>query len=122
MYRGDGLNPYAYCGNNLVMYVDPSGYSEVYDPTTNLYPPRTKEAQQACEDVINIVNDKIITGTKNRNNSVISVFTHEDGTVSVGFSGESNSKKSQAFANRLQSELDKVEKISIKFQQGLVTR
>ena len=28
MYRGDGLNLYAYCGNNPVMYVDPSGYSE----------------------------------------------------------------------------------------------
>lgn len=26
MYRGDGLNLYAYCGNNPVMYVDPSGY------------------------------------------------------------------------------------------------
>ena len=26
-YRGDGLNLYAYCANNLVYYVDPSGYS-----------------------------------------------------------------------------------------------
>ena len=25
-YRGDGLNLYAYCGNNPVMYYDPSGY------------------------------------------------------------------------------------------------
>ena len=28
VYHGDGLNLYAYCGNNPVMYVDPSGYSE----------------------------------------------------------------------------------------------
>ena len=28
VYRGDGLNLYAYCGNNPVMYADPSGYSE----------------------------------------------------------------------------------------------
>ena len=28
VYRGDGLNLYAYCGNNPVMYVDPSGYAE----------------------------------------------------------------------------------------------
>ena len=28
VYRGDGLNLYAYCGSNPVMYVDPSGYSE----------------------------------------------------------------------------------------------
>ena len=26
MYRGDGLNLYAYCANNSVMYYDPSGY------------------------------------------------------------------------------------------------
>ena len=26
-YRGDGLNLYAFCANNPVMYVDPSGYS-----------------------------------------------------------------------------------------------
>ena len=28
VYRGDGLNLYAYCGSNPVMYVDPSGYEE----------------------------------------------------------------------------------------------
>ena len=27
VYRGDGLNLYAYCGNKPVMYVDPSGYA-----------------------------------------------------------------------------------------------
>ena len=33
-YQGDGLNLYAYCGNNPVRYYDPSGYSktpEVYN-------------------------------------------------------------------------------------------
>ncbi len=28
-YRGDGLNLYAYCANNPVMYFDPSGYMEL---------------------------------------------------------------------------------------------
>ena len=41
VYRGDGLNLYAYCGNSPVLYVDLRGYEEAYDPTTNLYPPRT---------------------------------------------------------------------------------
>ena len=27
MYKGDGLNLYAYCRNNPVVYYDPSGYS-----------------------------------------------------------------------------------------------
>lgn len=29
IYRGDGLNLYAYCGNNPVVYYDPSGYSSL---------------------------------------------------------------------------------------------
>ncbi|MGL5084378.1 MAG: RHS repeat-associated core domain-containing protein, partial [Clostridium sp.] len=28
VYRGDGLNLYAYCGNNPVVYYDPSGYAK----------------------------------------------------------------------------------------------
>ncbi|MEY8268875.1 RHS repeat-associated core domain-containing protein [Lachnospiraceae bacterium 64-25] len=36
IYRGDGLNLYAYCGNNPVMYYDPSGYSGIGDcPKSN---------------------------------------------------------------------------------------
>ena len=27
VYQGDGLNLYAYCGNNPVVYYDPSGYA-----------------------------------------------------------------------------------------------
>ncbi|MGN0402065.1 MAG: RHS repeat-associated core domain-containing protein, partial [Acetatifactor sp.] len=30
-YWGDGLNLYAYCANNPVMYYDPSGYDKSYD-------------------------------------------------------------------------------------------
>jgi len=30
-YRGDGLNLYAYCANNPVMYYDPSGYNSNED-------------------------------------------------------------------------------------------
>ena len=29
VYRGDGLNLYAYCANNPVMYYDPSGYKRI---------------------------------------------------------------------------------------------
>lgn len=29
VYRGDGLNLYAYCRNNPVLYYDPSGYAEI---------------------------------------------------------------------------------------------
>lgn len=30
VYQGDGLNLYAYCANNPVMYYDPSGYARDY--------------------------------------------------------------------------------------------
>ena len=32
IYQGDGLNLYAYCGNNPVVYYDPSGYASTLDP------------------------------------------------------------------------------------------
>ena len=37
-YHGDGLNLYAYCHNNPVMYYDPSGYASSFDPTTYVDP------------------------------------------------------------------------------------
>ncbi len=33
IYRGDGLNLYAYCGNNPVVYYDPSGYMDCKSKT-----------------------------------------------------------------------------------------
>ena len=35
IYRGDGLNLYAYCGNNPVGYYDPSGYSKICPDDNN---------------------------------------------------------------------------------------
>ncbi len=32
VYQGDGLNLYAYCGNNPVVYYDPSGYADIFLP------------------------------------------------------------------------------------------
>jgi len=36
-YRGDGLNLYAFCANNPVMYVDPSGYARAPKQTRAIY-------------------------------------------------------------------------------------
>ena len=104
VYRGDGLNLYAYCGNNPVMYVDPSGYAEVYDPTTNLYPPRTDYAQEECRIVVEAANS--VKKKSDRSNPVISIFTHQNGTVSVGFSGENGTANTEKFAKKLQDKLD----------------
>ena len=32
VYQGDGLNLYAYCANNPVVYYDPSGYADIFLP------------------------------------------------------------------------------------------
>ena len=39
VYRGDGLNLYAYCGNNPVGYYDPSGYSSLNKERPSALPP-----------------------------------------------------------------------------------
>ncbi|EKQ50969.1 RHS repeat-associated core domain-containing protein [Clostridium sp. Maddingley MBC34-26] len=49
IYRGDGLNLYAYCGNNPVGYYDPSGYQRKC--------PESKEQQSA-----NSVRGKAVYG------------------------------------------------------------
>lgn len=40
-YRGDGLNLYAYCGNNPIMHYDPSGHDQVTQPAMEPENPRT---------------------------------------------------------------------------------
>ncbi|MBD5463890.1 MAG: RHS repeat-associated core domain-containing protein [Lachnospiraceae bacterium] len=40
-YRGDGLNLYAYCGINPVMYYDSSGHDKITQPTTELESPKS---------------------------------------------------------------------------------
>ena len=46
-YRGDGLNLYAYCANNPVYYVDPSGFD--------------KDALQNIEDSAGVIRDSFIS-------------------------------------------------------------
>ncbi len=119
MYRGDGLNLYAYVANNPVNYEDPSGYSCESKGNTyskdekpknnnkpNTYPPRTPEAQAECQTVVDTVN-KLKgnqTGGDDKKNPVAAVFVHQDGTVSVGISGNNN--KTVEFASQLQAELN----------------
>ena len=58
VYRGDGLNLYAYCGNNPVMYVDPSGYIKDWNtPESNT-------------DLLNIYNADTSKGKKDSMNSI----------------------------------------------------
>lgn len=56
LYRGDGLNLYAYCGNNPVAYYDPSGYvcepdnskENNYNKTVDKYFPSERAARRAA--------------------------------------------------------------------------
>jgi RHS repeat-associated protein len=51
-YRGDGLNLYAYCQNNPVVYYDPSGYaaSPICDAKANAYQKILDEGGQLTKD------------------------------------------------------------------------
>lgn len=52
VYQGDGLNLYAYCGNNPVVYDDPSGYER------KACPPQGKISESVDESGRDIVPDK----------------------------------------------------------------
>ncbi|MFC1641596.1 RHS repeat-associated core domain-containing protein [Myxococcota bacterium] len=67
------------------------------------YPPRTLEARAACQSVVNTMASMQLSPKKR---SVVSVFTHEDGTVSVGISGR-NLKKNRETAARVEAKLNK---------------
>ncbi len=45
IYRGDGLNLYAYCTNNPVMYYDPSGHTECKNESEQNEQPETPTGQ-----------------------------------------------------------------------------
>ena len=56
VYQGDGLNLYAYCGNNPVVYDDPSGYAST--STGKACPPKGKISESVDESGRDIVPDK----------------------------------------------------------------
>ena len=54
VYQGDGLNLYAYCGNNPVVYYDPSGYAST--STGKACPPQGKISESVDESGSNPKN------------------------------------------------------------------
>ncbi len=130
--QGDGLNLYAYCRNNPVVYWDPSGYNKVFcssdkiddgsgkENTDNKFPERTPEAQAEAQRVVNVGNALKAFGdydpdsgvplneiSINTGSPVVAVFLHEDGTVSVGISGKAGgSKGNNEYARQLENALN----------------
>ncbi|MDE5909639.1 MAG: RHS repeat-associated core domain-containing protein [Lachnospiraceae bacterium] len=91
-YRGDGLNLYAYCGNNPVMYYDPSGHNQVSQPVVEPENPRTVNEGGALTgtvwDSINSTQPKI-EGTEIPKSFEITVngekfCVHPNGTKHMG--------------------------------------
>ena len=55
-YRGDGLNLYAYCGNNPVMYYDPSGHEGMAysdDPSAGSGQSRVEQVDAEVDNGVN---------------------------------------------------------------------
>ena len=68
VYQGDGLNLYAYCGNNPVVYYDPSGYAST--SIGKACPPQGKISESVDEsgsktEVLLLETTKPITGKTN---------------------------------------------------------
>ena len=76
------------------------------DRRNNKYPPRNLTAQRECQKVLNeVIRLKAQATGKDKNQPIVSVFTHEDGTVSVGISGRTEA--SARFAKQLEDSLNK---------------
>ena len=58
VYQGDGLNLYAYCGNNPVVYDDPSGYAST--STGKACPPQGKISESVDESDSNSLCERCI--------------------------------------------------------------
>lgn len=131
-YGGSDVNLHSYCANPLVQ-VDVLGLSHPGNtekaagahaadgdgaerpprapdepevrppgPPPDPYPPRTAQAQAECQHVVDTMADMGMSQKKKR---VVNVFTHEDGTVSVGLSGE-DTPHSAAAARDLENRLN----------------
>ena len=75
VYQGDGLNLYAYCRNNPVMYYDPSGYSS------------TKMKAKSCTGKTDddcLVSDKDIEDLRKKYNNPLNSDGTPKNTVAVG--------------------------------------
>ncbi|MFT8352780.1 RHS repeat-associated core domain-containing protein, partial [Clostridium saccharoperbutylacetonicum] len=83
IYRGDGLNLYAYCGNNPVSYYDPSGYERTCDSKSTSFEGTSKKEMYNSEahNVVNYmkykqelakegIKEQYKIFVKNKNNSV----------------------------------------------------
>ena len=133
VYQGDGLNLYAYCGNNPVRYYDPSGYSgtpqlyntgcpgtEIEEGQGNPYPPRTPKAEAEAQLVVNVGNaikafkqNDLDKARKNNlidlSSRVTAIFLHENNTVSVGISGPAKgTKANNSYAKDLERSLNEM--------------
>lgn len=61
-YRGDGLNLYAYCGNNPVIYYDPSGHDGMAysdDPSAGSGQSRVEQVDAEVDNGVNAGNEGI---------------------------------------------------------------
>ena len=91
VYQGDGLNLYAYCGNNPVVYYDSSGYAATDMMNSDDCPPeggfggdgngdgRESDNQNGLDDVISLMQEGEIT-EDGRN-----IITHLDDGATVIF-------------------------------------
>ncbi|AZZ92164.1 hypothetical protein EUZ85_16095 [Hahella sp. KA22] len=71
--------------------------------TAYKYPPRTREAQEEARKVIESMEGVI----SKKSSPAVNVFTHQDGRISVGLSGNVASEKFQNNREKLQQVLDK---------------
>ena len=90
VYQGDGLNLYAYCGNNPVVYDDPSGYAST--SIGKACPPQGKISESVDESGSKTYKNssditKDIRQNKPLNSPAIDAWYGKNGTISIDENG-----------------------------------
>lgn len=96
VYRGDGLNLYAYCENNPVVYYDPSGYNKTQKPNG-----QNSQGPNATEEVN---SERVFSteGSGQRTNDTIGLgqSTSSQGYNPKGYNPEPGERTFEGYVNR----------------------
>ncbi len=103
-YRGDGLNLYAYCGNNPVMYYDPSGHDGMAysdEPSAESGQSRVERVDTEVDNGVNVPDGIEFEGSRGTIELSNSNIQHIKKHTFEGMAEQANYLTDEQLANKL---------------------